>query len=286
MRRGRMRPVPNGFRHMDVLTNEGRSWYQGVRFSGVHRTTPLVADRVVHVLECGGHAEPLVLAREQSRSRSPIAARPAPSTPHNLVTSVTWNLPGSGPVLGGWRLSAVTHHQSGSPYTIRYAGDPVGYGAGSALPATRAAASRARRADATPSAACSSTTPTSRWREQFQVGGDRIEFRADVFNMFNNQNLLAGGIHRPGRQPAVRSAHGRRQRPARPSVPVRGDVSILRIKRREDILVALVLQRGGFGHRARINTIEDRSRARADRARRHRRSKSIRPRRRSPPRTS
>ena len=26
-------PGPNGFRHMDVLTNEGRSWYQGVRFA-------------------------------------------------------------------------------------------------------------------------------------------------------------------------------------------------------------------------------------------------------------
>ena len=49
-------------------------------------------------------------------------------TPHNLVTSGTWNIPGSGPVLSGWRLSAVSHHQSGSPYTIRYAGDPTGGG--------------------------------------------------------------------------------------------------------------------------------------------------------------
>ena len=37
-------------------------------------------------------------------------------TPHNLVTSITWNVPGSGPVLSGWRLSAVSHHQSGTPY--------------------------------------------------------------------------------------------------------------------------------------------------------------------------
>ncbi|HYE89125.1 MAG TPA: TonB-dependent receptor, partial [Vicinamibacterales bacterium] len=35
------RPGPNGFRHMDVLTNEGRSWYEGVRFSVIHRTNPL-----------------------------------------------------------------------------------------------------------------------------------------------------------------------------------------------------------------------------------------------------
>ena len=28
---------------------------------------------------------------------------------------------------------------------------------------------------------------------QFPVGPDHLEFRADVFNLFNNQNLLAGG---------------------------------------------------------------------------------------------
>jgi hypothetical protein len=27
----------------------------------------------------------------------------------------------------------------------------------------------------------------------FRVGEDRFEFRADMFNAFNNQNLLAGG---------------------------------------------------------------------------------------------
>ena len=34
-------PVPNGFRHMDLLTNEGRSWYQGMRFSAAAPTAPL-----------------------------------------------------------------------------------------------------------------------------------------------------------------------------------------------------------------------------------------------------
>jgi hypothetical protein len=29
--------------------------------------------------------------------------------------------------------------------------------------------------------------------KQFPVGGDHIEFRADAFNLLNNQNLLAGG---------------------------------------------------------------------------------------------
>ena len=33
-------------------------------------------------------------------------------------------------MLSGWRVSLVTHHQSGSPYSIIYSGDPTGAGAG------------------------------------------------------------------------------------------------------------------------------------------------------------
>jgi hypothetical protein len=29
--------------------------------------------------------------------------------------------------------------------------------------------------------------------KDFDIGSDRLEFRADVFNVFNNWNLLAGG---------------------------------------------------------------------------------------------
>jgi len=185
-------PGPNGFRHMDVLTNEGRSWYQGIRFSGVHRTTPLVVtasytyssaeDMLNHWFSPENSTDP-------ESDRGPTGA----STPHNLVTSISWNVPGSGAILGGWRLSTVTHSQSGSPYTIRYAGDPVGYGVGVGAQCS--------------SRGCQPSTPGGRntargmfinyadltLGKQFPVGGDKIEFRADVFNMFNNQNLLSGG---------------------------------------------------------------------------------------------
>jgi hypothetical protein len=177
---------------MDVLTNEGRSWYQGIRFSGVHRTTPLAftasytyssaEDMLNHWFSPENSLDP-------ESDRGPTGA----STPHNLVTSISWSLPGSGPIIGGWRLSTVTHSQSGSPYTIRYAGDPVGYGAGVGA--------------ACNSRGCQPSTPAGRntargmfinyadltLGKQFPVGRDHIEFRADVFNVLNNQNLLAGG---------------------------------------------------------------------------------------------
>lgn len=185
-------PGPNGFRHMDVLTNEGRSWYQGIRFSGVHRTTPLV----VTASYTFSSAEDMLnhwFSPENSRDPESDRGPTGASTPHNLVTSVSWNVPGSGPVLSGWRLSMVTHSQSGAPYTIRYSGDPVGYGAGVG------AACNAR--------GCQPSTPGGRntargmfinyadltLGKQFTVGEDHLEFRADVFNMLNNQNLLAGG---------------------------------------------------------------------------------------------
>ena len=185
-------PGPNGFRHMDVLTNEGRSWYQGIRFSVIHRTRPLALtasytrsqaeDRLNHWFSPEN-------SRDPESDRGPTGA----DTPHNLVTSATWSIPGSGAILGGWRLSAVTHSQSGAPYTIRYAGDPVGYGAGVGA--------------ACNSRGCQPSTPGGRNTargmfinyadltigKQFPIGSDHLEFRADVFNMLNNQNLLAGG---------------------------------------------------------------------------------------------
>ena len=183
-------PAPNGFRRMDLLTNEGRSWYQGVRVALQHRTTPVqlsvsytrskAEDRLNHWFSPENSADP-------ESDRGPTGA----DTPHNLVTSATWNLPGSGPVLSGWRLSTVTHHQSGAAYTIRYAGDPTGSGFNSGCNAR----------------GCQAATPNGRNTERgmfinygdvtlarvFNIGSNRIEVRADAFNVLNNQNLIADG---------------------------------------------------------------------------------------------
>jgi hypothetical protein len=183
-------PVPNGFRRMDLLTNEGRSWYQGVRVAVQHRTTPLMLSASYTMSKSEDRLNHWFAPEDSSDAeldRGPTGA----DTPHNLVASVTWNLPGSGAVLSGWRLSAVSHHQSGSPYSIRYAGDPTGGGL------TGGCSNRG----------CQSSRPGARNTARgdfinyadltvariFTVGPDRIEIRADMFNAFNNQNLLAAG---------------------------------------------------------------------------------------------
>ena len=185
-------PGPNGFRHMDVLTNEGRFWYEGVRIAMQHRTVPLQItasytasrseDRLNHWFSPEDSSDPEL-------DRGPTGA----STPHNLVTSATWNIPGSGVVFSGWRLSTVTHSQSGTPYTIRYAGDPTGKGLG-----LNAACNSRGCQDVRPGERNTARGMFMNWADlsiarTFAVGEDRIEFRADMFNAFNNQNLLSGG---------------------------------------------------------------------------------------------
>ncbi len=185
-------PAPNGFRHMDVLTNEGRSWYQGVRIAAHHRTTPLILtasytrskaeDRLNHWFSPEN-------SRDPESDRGPTGA----STPHNLVTSITWNVPGSGPLLGGWRMSTVSHHQSGAPYTIRYAGDPVGYGSGLGAACNARGCQPSRPGGRNTARGMFINYADFTLARTFAIGPDRFEFRADVFNVFNNQNLLAGG---------------------------------------------------------------------------------------------
>jgi hypothetical protein len=106
------------------------------------------------------------------------------------VASATWQVPGEGLILGGWRLSGVLHSQSGAPYSARYAGDPTG-----------------TTLNQCTNRGCQVSRPGARNTERgdhinyldltlarvFDVGQDRIEFRVDMFNSLNNWNLLGPG---------------------------------------------------------------------------------------------
>jgi outer membrane receptor protein involved in Fe transport len=183
-------PGPNGFRRMDLLTNEGRSWYQGVRVSGQHRTAPLMLtvsytyskseDRLNHWFSPEDSSDPEL-------DRGPTGA----DTPHNLVTSFTWNLPGSGAILSGWRLSMVSHHQSGAPYSIRFAGDPTGSNLNSGCNSRGCQASRP--GDRNTARGMFINYADFTIARVFSIGPDKFEVRADMFNAFNNQNLIADG---------------------------------------------------------------------------------------------
>ena len=215
------RAVVNGFRRMDLLADEGAPRIRGShRGPSSHR--PACAHRVLHI--------------SKFRNRRPTGSRlkTAPTrldrgptgadTPNNLVASATWNSPAA---VRSERMavSGVSHNQSGSPYTIRYAGDPTG--------------SRLTGGAATADASRASPVPQYGARrfhqlrgpvtlpEPSSVGADRIEIRADMFNVFNNQNLLAAGYIGLVGNPQFRRAHGRSERLPRTAIPVRGDLSVL-----------------------------------------------------------
>jgi outer membrane receptor protein involved in Fe transport len=184
-------PAPNGFRRIDLLTNEGRYWYQGVRTMFQHRSAMLwlsVSYTLSKAEEQLNHWDP----PEDSSNPELDRALGYADSPHNLVAAATWTLPGSGPLLGGWRLSGIVQAHSGHPYPVRYGADLTGTTIASCSPR-----------------GCGITQPGSRntlRAEPVQyvdmtiartfalpAANNRIEFRADVFNLFNNQNYVADG---------------------------------------------------------------------------------------------
>ena len=122
---------------MDVLTNEGRYWYQGVRFSGRHQTAPLTLTASYTLSKAEDRLNHW-FAPEDSSDPELDRGRTGADTPHNFVASATWKLPGSGILFDGWRLSAVAHRRAARPYSLRYTGDPTGTGRSTS--AARAAA--------------------------------------------------------------------------------------------------------------------------------------------------
>ena len=178
------------------------------------------------------------------------------STPHNLVTSITWNLPGSGAILerlapehGDAQPERLAVHDS-----LRRRSDRLRSGVGAA--ATPAAASRA----------AGRTQHRARHVHQLRRPHDarnvrgrdrsRSRFRADVFNLFNNQNLLAGGyINLVGNPRFGQHTGGSNVLPGR-QFQFATDVSLLTIERGEDCdRHCSRSERGGFGHRARVDAV-------------------------------
>ena len=95
-----IRPAPNGFRRIEVLTNEGRTWYQGVRFGVQHRTTPLLLSLSYTYSDAEDRLNHWEIPEDSSNPELDHADS-ASNTPHNFVGSATWNIPGQGAALAG-----------------------------------------------------------------------------------------------------------------------------------------------------------------------------------------
>jgi hypothetical protein len=182
-------PLPNGFRRVEILTNEGRFWYQGVRFSGQYRSAPLTFN-VSYTLSKAEDRLNHWFAPEDSNDPELDRGRTGADTPHNFVASATWSVPGSNALTKDWRLSGISRAMSGTPYSIRYAGDPTG----TQLTQCSTRGCQAARPGERNTARGDSIVYTDfTLARLFPVGDDRIEFRADIFNAFNQWNVTADG---------------------------------------------------------------------------------------------
>ncbi len=186
-----VRPVPNGFRNIELLTNEGRTWYQAIRFGLQHRTTPLFASVSYTFSDAEDRLNHWEVPEDSSDPELDHADS-ASNTPHNLVASLTWNVPGTSALLEGWRISTVVHAQSGNPYSLRYAQDLTGTTnvfctAGRTCNVTRPGERNTERSKSVRYA------DVTLMRVFAMPGSNRLEVRADVFNVFNNVNFTADG---------------------------------------------------------------------------------------------
>ena len=182
-------PLPNGFRRVEILTNEGRFWYQGVRFSGQYRSAPLTFN-VSYTLSTAEDRLNHWFAPEDSNDPELDRGRTGADTPHNFVASATWNVPGSNVIMRDWRLSGISRAMSGTPYSIRFTGDPTGTQLTQCSPRGCQAARPGERNTARGDSIIYTDFTLARL---FPVGDDRIEFRADIFNAFNQWNIIADG---------------------------------------------------------------------------------------------
>ncbi len=129
-------------------------------------------------------------APEDSNDPELDRGRTGADTPNNFVASATWNVPGENVITRDWRLSGVSRAMSGTPYSIRYAGDPTG----TQLTQCSTRGCQAARPGARNTARGDSIVYTDITLARiFRVGDDRLEFRADIFNAFNQWNVTADG---------------------------------------------------------------------------------------------
>jgi hypothetical protein len=132
-------PVPNGFRKIISLGNEGLSWYRAFevkvdrsvgRFQAVGSYTFAHAnDRANDVVNDKLPEDSRNLAAETGRADNDIR--------HNVSLGLTWQVPESRPFMRGVILSAYGLFRSSRPYTITWGDDRNGTSQNNARPGAR-----------------------------------------------------------------------------------------------------------------------------------------------------
>src|SRR6185503_6871097 len=176
-----IQPLPNGFRQIAELGNDGRSWYRGVRLLLDQRGDPLSFSASYTLAKADDMLNHWSVPEDSSNPLLDKGPQMADQR-QNLVAATTWLIRGHGAVLSDWRVSGIGQVHSGQPYNITYGDDRWGTTQADARPGGRNTARGDGYANVDLSVA-----------GLFRLRESTLEVRADVFNVVNNANYIAPG---------------------------------------------------------------------------------------------
>jgi hypothetical protein len=168
-------PMPGGYRKVITLGNEGRSRYRALQ-TKAERTVASLHLVAAYTL---GRARDTAnyLLPEDSRNLAAEEGRADNDIRHNLAAGLTWQLPATKRLFGGWSLSAAGQLRSNRPYTIWYGYDRNGTTQDDARPGRR------------------NTGKTGMYRNvdlalsrRLPLGAKTIDLRAEAFNVLSTVN--------------------------------------------------------------------------------------------------
>lgn len=192
-------PVVNGYRKIIALGNEGESWYHALQIKGERTSGPFQA--MASYTWANAKDKANYQLPEDSRRIELEKGRADNDIRHNLAAGLTWTLPGTGRVVGGWAVSGLGLFRSGRPYTITWGDDRSGTTQNDARPGSRNTRQGGsfRNVDLAATKRLAATLAT-------------VDIRVEAFNVFStlNYDQYVGALSSPAYSTPV-SAFPRRR---------------------------------------------------------------------------
>jgi hypothetical protein len=173
-------PVPNGFRKIILLGNEGLSWYRAFELKVDRSVGRFQAVGSYTFAHANDRANDVVNDKlpEDSRNLAAETGRADNDVRHNLSLGLTWQVPESRPILRGVTLSAYGLFRSSRPYTITWGDDRNGTTQNNARPGAR----NTGNGDSFQSVDLSLA-------KRFRVANRTVEGRVEAFNILSTVNF-------------------------------------------------------------------------------------------------
>jgi hypothetical protein len=173
-------PVPNGFRKVISLGNEGLSWYRAFELKVDRSVGRIQAVGSYTFAHANDRANDVVNDKlpEDSRNLAAETGRADNDVRHNLSLGLTWQVPESRPLMRGVSLSAFGLFRSSRPYTVFWGDDRNGTTQNDARPSGR----NTGKGD-------SYQTVDVSLAKRFRAANKNFEARIEAFNILSTVNF-------------------------------------------------------------------------------------------------